>query len=340
MPNNPRVSIGLPVYNGEEYLAEAIESALAQTYRDLELIISDNGSTDGTQAICERYAARDSRVRYVRSPNNRGAVWNFNRVVELAGGEFFKWHAADDRIAPEFVEQAVGVLDSDPGVVLVMSRAAVIDAEGQLIEELPGQAAPVALRLTDGADSTRWDFLTSARADRRYRGVLLYSVRCYEEFGLIRKDVMRRTGGHRPYRGAEKVLLAELSLLGRFAEIPQVLFFNRWHNARFSALGSAKAQLQWVHPAAKSKFILPRQVRCTVGYTAAIFGIPMRLHERLGCAAVLARFVLRVGKWKSLLGETIRGDGMLARLPASQSAKKNSTVSVPQPLATSAATRD
>src|SRR4051794_27811047 len=83
MPNQPRVSIGLPVYNGEKYLAAAIESALRQTFGDLELIISDNGSTDGTREICERFAAEDPRVRYHQEVQNRGAVWNFNRVVQL-----------------------------------------------------------------------------------------------------------------------------------------------------------------------------------------------------------------------------------------------------------------
>jgi hypothetical protein len=220
-----------------------------------------------------------------------------------------------------------------------MSRAAVIDSAGILIEEVDFDAdnAANAPRLTDSEDGVRWDFLTSPRADRRYQGVLLYSVRCYEEFGLIRRDVMRRTGGHRPFRGAEKVLLAELALLGRFAEIPTVLFFNRWHDDRFSALGSAQAQLQWVHPTAKSRFILPRQVRCTVGYAATIFGIPMRWRERLGCLAVLAKFVLRAGKWKSLLGETIRGDGMTAKLPPSTTPKKKSSGSVQKSLTASAA---
>src|SRR5688572_10868700 len=99
---NPRVSIGLPVYNGENYLAEAIDSILAQTFEDFELIISDNASTDRTQEICEAYAAKDGRIRYYRSEVNKGSAWNFNRVFELARGEYFKWAAHDDYIAPEY----------------------------------------------------------------------------------------------------------------------------------------------------------------------------------------------------------------------------------------------
>ena len=92
----PLVSVGLPVYNGERYLREAVDSVLGQTYVNLELVISDNASTDATEAICREYAARDPRVRYHRAERNRGAVWNFNRAFELARGEFFMWQAFDD----------------------------------------------------------------------------------------------------------------------------------------------------------------------------------------------------------------------------------------------------
>ncbi len=342
MANQPRVSIGLPVYNGEKYLAAAIESVLAQTFGDFELIISDNGSTDRTAEICQQFADLDPRVRFVREPQNRGAAWNFNRVVELAEGEFFKWHAADDLIAPEFLQCCLEVLDAQADVALVMSQAAVIDSAGNRIEEVvAGDDDAVSVsRLTDSEDSVRWEYLTSTRANRRYQGVLLYSVRCYEEFGLIRRNVMRRTGGHRPFRGAEKVLLSELALLGRFAEVPQVLFFNRWHDDRFSALGSAQAQLQWVQPAAKSKFILPRQFRCTVGYASAIASIPMRWQERFGCLTVLAKFVFRAGKWKSLVGETLRGDGMTAKLPTLNKPQKKTSSGVHTSLTASAAAPD
>ena len=81
MNYKPNVSIGLPVHNGERYLDETIKLILGQTYPDLELIISDNGSTDATSKICQRFADRDERVRYFRSAENRGAAWNFNRTA-------------------------------------------------------------------------------------------------------------------------------------------------------------------------------------------------------------------------------------------------------------------
>ncbi len=87
----PRVSIGLPVFNGERYLARAIDSILAQDFRDLELVVCDNASTDRTAEICAAYARRDPRVRYHRNPRNLGAGPNYDRCFHLARGEYFKW---------------------------------------------------------------------------------------------------------------------------------------------------------------------------------------------------------------------------------------------------------
>ena len=92
----PRLSVGLPVYNGENYLAESLEALLGQSYEDFELIISDNASTDGTADICRRYGKQDSRIRYIRQPRNIGLAPNHNFVFEQSRGEFFKWAAADD----------------------------------------------------------------------------------------------------------------------------------------------------------------------------------------------------------------------------------------------------
>src|SRR5262245_31410059 len=114
----PRVSIGVPVYNGERYLRECIDSILGQTFRDFELILSDNASTDATRTICEAYATRDPRVRYYRNEQNLGACRNFNRCVELARGDYFLWAAHDDAIAPEYLARCVEALDRDPSVVL------------------------------------------------------------------------------------------------------------------------------------------------------------------------------------------------------------------------------
>jgi glycosyltransferase involved in cell wall biosynthesis len=123
----PRLSIGVPVYNGERYVARTIECMLRQTFRDFELIIADNCSTDRTEAICREFAARDPRVRYERADRNLGIVRNFNRCVTLARGELFHWHAADDMAEPTLLEQCIAVLDADPSVVLAFARTMLID---------------------------------------------------------------------------------------------------------------------------------------------------------------------------------------------------------------------
>lgn len=131
--NQPCVSIGLPVYNGENHLKEAIESLLAQSFQDFELIISDNASTDKTSEICQVYAQQDSRIRYVRNPQNLRASRNFNQCFEIAWGKYFQWVAHDDILHPDFLAKTVPVMDQDPSVVLCFSNAKVIDPHGTVL---------------------------------------------------------------------------------------------------------------------------------------------------------------------------------------------------------------
>ncbi len=305
----PQVSIGLPVYNGEKYLAAALDSLLAQTWSDLEVVISDNGSSDGTEAICRRYAERDERVQYFRGDINRGAAWNFNRVVELARGAYFRWAAYDDLCDPTLIERLLSVLEDDPQAVLCASAVEVIDGEGRIIPgELGGNEGEP---LVDDYGPPRTTLLGSERAADRFRGVLLHSMRCYEEFGLIRRAAILRTGLHRPYRGAEKVFLAELSLLGPFRIVPQVLFYSRWHDERFSALPSARAQNEWV-VAKPRRWMMPRRLRCALGYTGLVFKARGSFRDRLGSARVLLQFVFRWQKLKAAVHEVWRGSAMTA----------------------------
>jgi glycosyltransferase involved in cell wall biosynthesis len=116
---NIEVSIGMPVYNGEAYLAKALDSLLAQSFKDFELIISDNASTDRTQEICQEYAKKDSRICYFRQERNRGASWNFKFVLDQAQAEYFMWAACDDFWDPECLSKYVKVLNEDESVIMV-----------------------------------------------------------------------------------------------------------------------------------------------------------------------------------------------------------------------------
>src|SRR5271168_953917 len=131
----PRVSIGLPVYNGEPFLRDALDSVLSQTYSDFELIISDNASTDRTAEICAEFAAKDSRIRYYRNNENIGVDRNYNRIFGLSRGEFFRWVAADDLSAPTLLERSVELLDARKEVILCYARSRYIDDAGGFLRD-------------------------------------------------------------------------------------------------------------------------------------------------------------------------------------------------------------
>jgi glycosyltransferase involved in cell wall biosynthesis len=209
------VTVGLPVYNGERFIEHAVEATLTQTYGDLELVISDNASTDGTEALCRGWAARDRRVRYVRSPVNRGAAWNHSRLVDLAEGKYFKWLAADDCYDREYLARCVEVLETHPGVVLVCTRTTFIDESGRSVKR----------------NDPGWD-LRSEAPHERLRAVILkggHWTNADALFGVMRTNALRSTRLFPRYQGGDKRPLAELSLVGQFVEIPEYLLSRRLH---------------------------------------------------------------------------------------------------------------
>ena len=120
--NSPKISIGIPVYNGEKFIGKCIESILEQTNKNFELIISDNASTDSTPKICEKYLNKDNRIIFVRQDKNMGGGWNFNFLLQKAVGEYFVWVAADTFLLPEFLEKNIAVLESQDKVVGCISK--------------------------------------------------------------------------------------------------------------------------------------------------------------------------------------------------------------------------
>ena len=120
--NKIKISIGMPVYNSEKFLKEKIDSILKLNVNDLEIIISDNASTDNTQKICEEFIEKDQRIKYFRQEKNFGVSWNFNFVLEKASGEYFFWTAADDIILPGFIEKNIAVLESNDMIICSTSQ--------------------------------------------------------------------------------------------------------------------------------------------------------------------------------------------------------------------------
>jgi glycosyltransferase involved in cell wall biosynthesis len=210
MTTKPRLSIGLPVHNGEAYLSESLDALLAQSYQDFELIISDNASTDGTEEICRRYAAHDPRIRYLRQPANIGAAPNHNAVLEAARGELFKWASHDDLYDRDLLARCVEVLDTHPDVVLVSSYSAVIEADGGRRD--------VAVNYPRHTDSTR--------AAERFRAQL-FALGGDDDYGVIRTEVLRTIAPTGSHYHADRTLVAELTLHGRFHRVPEALYFRR-----------------------------------------------------------------------------------------------------------------
>lgn len=217
MTATPLLSIGLFVYNGESFVRETLDSILGQTFRAFELIISDNGSTDATQQICQGFAASDPRIRYYRRDTNIGAGWNIRRVFSLATGKYFKWAACDDLYDPAFLSQCIKALESDESLVLAHARTRVIDERGAFLENYEWPMR------TDSPDPVA-----------RFRDMLLNDHMCYQIFGVIRRDALLRIPPQGSYVNSDGVLLAQLSFLGRFYEDPDFLFVSRRHNRQSS----------------------------------------------------------------------------------------------------------
>ena len=272
MTARPKVSIGMPVYNREPYIRAALDGVLSQTYRDFELLISDNASTDKTEAICREYAARDPRIRYVRNATNLGMAGNYNSVFRLAVGEYFRWVAGDDLSAPESLAACVEVLDQHPDVVLCYPKTGIIDAEGTY----------------QGAydDNLHLDDLRpSDRFIRAIKQIGLVNV----HFGLMRSRILGQTCLYHPGPGGDYAFIYELALYGKFVEIPRELFYRRLHagSSWMIRQTSAKAIQDYLDPGrtGSSRYWWPLFGQ----FVGAIMRPPLPVIERLRALYFLAR---------------------------------------------------
>jgi glycosyltransferase involved in cell wall biosynthesis len=281
--HTPRVSIGLPVYNGERYIEDAIDSILTQTYKDLELIIVDNASTDQTPQICREYATKDKRIRYYRNKINIGAVANFNRAFNFSSGEYFKWAAHDDVLAPEFLSKCINILDNDPSIVLCHSKTGRIDEHGKLVGLYNYNVKTDLLK----SHERFGDFVLRRWQDDSW--ILI--------FGLMRANLLRMTKLLGKYIGSDVNLLAEISLIGRIYEVLEVLFFRRSHPQAFSNRASAKKLsnkeviVWWVQNYRFSS----RWWRICIEYFKSVKRSPLKWSERLLGYAQILKWIAKVG---------------------------------------------
>jgi glycosyltransferase involved in cell wall biosynthesis len=273
-----RVAIGLPVYNGQNYLRDAIESILSQSHADFRLIITDNCSRDATQDICREYAAQDTRIEYHRHPENIGAAPNFNSCFQLsqAGGpEYFKWAAHDDVLGNDFLKVCVAKLDSDPKLALVHTLSVRIDKD----------------RRSVGTYDSEFPLDGRRARDRFHR--ILWVDHFTEIWGLMRVSCLKKTILYGSFIGSDRTLLAEMLLQGDIAYIPEYHFFRRDHAENYcNSQRTAEDRMKWFDP--KKKNTKLRNAPAKVWYYLAAIGrLPMPMGERVACASMLAGWGLR-----------------------------------------------
>jgi Glycosyl transferase family 2 len=300
----PRVSIGLPVYNGDEFLEASIDSLLAQTFRDFELLISDNASTDRTEEICRRYAARDPRIRYWRNARNIGGMRNATLTFRQARGTYFRWAAHDDLCAPTMLEHLVAELEARPDVTVCYAAATSIDTKG---EPMPGfLVASVALAggrndqyiFTDD-DGVRYPTEgTAAQPHERARELMLTFGPCEATYGLIRSRVLRDTVLQADYTSSDTVMLCDLALRGPFHVVAEPLFSKRWHTGnRYHERGPGR--MVWSRPelAESGRPTCPHWLQLG-GYLTVLRRAPISWRERARCLPTVARWARL--RWRAL----------------------------------------
>ncbi|MBT8084467.1 MAG: glycosyltransferase family 2 protein [Woeseia sp.] len=310
MDRVPLVSIGMPVYNAEAFIEDALNSLLAQTFVDFELIISDNASTDGTREICERYAKSDSRISYFPLAENLGAIRNFNRVFELSNGKYFKWASHDDICAPTFLERCVEILEGDSRISWCHSQSLHIDEDGQPLGN--EKSKPISY-VTSGNRETEQGPAWSRDAphvQERFQSILLGIGGVLDSYGLIRSDVIRQTPLYLPYFGSEKVFMAELALRGLYAEIPEILFFVRVHSEAAYNLRTNVQQRKFIDPNARRWFAFTR-LKLLRGYLSAVLRADLAPVDRLRCLNSVVQYLFQTRKWKNILVSTFKGRGMV-----------------------------
>jgi glycosyltransferase involved in cell wall biosynthesis len=260
----------MPVYNGANWLHNAANAVLNQTHKNLELIISDNASTDGTELIGRELAAWDQRVRFIRQEKNYGATANYNTVLMHSRGRYFKWAACSDYCAPTFLERCLDILENDDSVVLAYPRTALFARD-----------------IEDAVDFNDNLHLVSSDPYRRFvefmNNVSLNNVMN----GVIRKEALLRTALMRSYFASDTYLMAELALYGKFFEIPETLFFRRMDPQSATKLKSEDEKLRhWNPDLAPIHFSIVRSLFQLFG---AIFRAPLHVKSRWKLLSYICR---------------------------------------------------
>lgn len=262
--SGPTITVGMPVYNGEEFLEQAIESVLQQTFEDFEFFISDNASTDRTEEICRDYAATDARISYLRNDENIGAAGNYNRLFEAGSATYFRWMNADDVAEKNLHQCCLNALQENPDAVLAYGQTQIIDQHG------------VATKFyKDNLDLQQNQ--PSERFIQFFKNVGLTNI----IYGLMRRDALAQTSlmGDGSLPAVDVRMMAELSLIGKFIEIPELLFYRRMHQnaSSWDREDDEKQKAFW---SAKRKGFWMPNWRLKLSYIRYIYGLSLPASEK------------------------------------------------------------
>lgn len=278
------------MFNGAEYLRQSVDSLLAQDLADIEIILCDNASTDGTESICRSFAACDPRVRYYRNPENLGAARNYNHAFELSRGRYFKWAAHDDECHPSMLGRCVEALDQSPdSVTMAYPLAELIDEQGRVVQ-------PVLDRIA----------CADPRPHRRVAHLLQTLCMCDPVFGVFKSEFLRKTRLIGPFFGADYVLLGELAMMGEIREVGEVLFRLRQHSRRsMEANPNARARLAWYDPTAiRRRLVMPEWEQMILEMLRSAWRSELSWGQKVQCgmAVLWAHYLRRLrnagGRWK------------------------------------------
>jgi len=265
----PLISIGLPVFNGEPYICESIESILAQTFKNYELIICDNASTDRTQEICELFTKNNKNLTYYRHEKNKGAAFNYNYAFSLSKGKYFKWASADDLLDSFFLEACITEIIKNPNAVLCYPKTILIDENGKKIEDY--------LDLMDNR---------LERPSKRYKKFhqrLKKSDKCNAIFGLIKTSALKESRLIDSFVNSDTVLLAELVLLGQIIEVDRPLFFRRIHSQMSIEAYKPAERTVWFDTEKRSVKRAYVNWRTGMEFIRSIKKIKIPLYEKIPC---------------------------------------------------------
>lgn len=289
----PPLTVGMPVYNGERYVADAIESIIGQTYGAFQFIISDNASTDSTEEICRSYVAKDERIVYDRLPENCGAAPNFNRVFLMGRSPFFKFAAADDLCAPRFLEACMTAYEEAPDdTVLCFPTTIRIDEEGR----------------EQGIIEEKMD-LRQEQPHARFRAFLqdYWLANCF--YGVLRSSAYGSTRLHKSYDAADIVLLGELALRGQFWQLSEPLFLRRFHSGMSHKANPTPEKIRSFYDSSRRGSRTYPKNRMFWEFVRAIDTTEMSAAERMHCRRVFTAVWFRK-YWKTMAREAVENAGI------------------------------